>query len=111
MGSFCRYRHHKRNKGTGQKSSHRGFILWWDSVADPGEGPKVPAAPHPLSLEQTEARRAKKIFFGDCSPPSPPPPHYLKVGIRHWHCSFCCTESCVSVPTEGAWLWIEKERP
>ena len=39
------------------------------TVADPG-GP-------PLFLDQTEARRAEKRFFGD------PPPLFLKVWIRH----------------------------
>ena len=31
-------------------------------------------APPPLLLDQTEARRAEKIFFGDRHPSSPPPP-------------------------------------
>ena len=34
-------------------------------VADPGEGP----APPPLFLDQTEARRAEKIFLGGTGPP------------------------------------------
>ena len=45
---------------------------------------------HPLFLDQTEARRAEKNFFGD-RPPLPeglddrlPPPHYLKVWVHHW---------------------------
>ena len=38
-----------------------------------------PTPPHPpLFLDQTEARRAEKSFFGDRAPP------YLKVWIRHW---------------------------
>ena len=47
------------------------------TVADTGEAP-------PLFLDQTEARRAQKRFFGDrpLSPP-PPPPLFLKVWIRH----------------------------
>ena len=40
-------------------------------MADPGEGPGGPAPP-PLFLDQTEARGAEKIFFGD-------PPPYLRV--------------------------------
>ena len=56
------------------------------AVADPGEGPGG-AAP-PLFPDQTEARRAKKIFFGDQPPPvskglddRPPPPSILSQGI------------------------------
>ena len=56
-------------------------------VADPGEGP----APLPLFVDQTETRRTKKIFFGDCPHPylrvwmaAFPLPPYLKVLIRHW---------------------------
>ena len=50
------------------------------TVADPGEGPSIPP---PLFLDQTEARRANKFFFGDQSFPcrNPPSPHYLKVWI------------------------------
>ena len=56
-------------------------------VADPGEGPGAP----PLLIDQTEARRAEKNFFGD-RPPSPylrvwmdafPRPSYLKVWIKY----------------------------
>ena len=36
------------------------------SVADPGEGP---VGSPPLFLDQTEAQRAEKNFFGDLSPP------------------------------------------
>ena len=39
-------------------------------MADPGEGPRGPAPPPPLFLDQTEARGAEKHFFGD--PPPPP---------------------------------------
>jgi len=42
------------------------------AVADPGEGPRGPAPP--LFLDQTEARRAEKIFLGDR-----PLPPYLGV--------------------------------
>ena len=43
-------------------------------VVDPGEGPKGPA-PDPLFLDQTEARRAEKVFFETGSSLfSPPPP-------------------------------------
>ena len=34
-------------------------------MADPGQGPP------PLCLDQTDARRAEKNFFGDLSPPPP----------------------------------------
>ena len=37
--------------------------------------------PPPLSLDQTEARKAEKKLFGDPSPPPPSP--YLKVWICH----------------------------
>ena len=39
----------------------------------------------PLILDQTEARRAKKFFFGDRPFPCPNPlsPRYLKVWIQH----------------------------
>ena len=40
-------------------------------MVDPGEGQGGP----PLVLDQTEAQRAEKNFFGDC-PPFPP---YLRV--------------------------------
>ena len=46
--------------------------------ATPGEGPGGPA--RSLFLEQTAARRAKKIFFATAPPPPPPPtPAYLWV--------------------------------
>ena len=56
------------------------------AVADLGEVPGGPGPP--LFLDQTEARRAKKIFLED---PPPPPSQslddrvlpYLKVWIRH----------------------------
>ena len=48
------------------------------------------ARPPPLFLDQTEVRRAEKMFFGDWASPflrvwmTPPPlPPYLKVQIRH----------------------------
>ena len=40
-------------------------------MADPGKVPGGAARP-PLFLDQTEARRAEKDFFGD-RPPHPPP--------------------------------------
>ena len=47
-------------------------------MADPGEGPRGPAPPHPpLFLDQTEARRAEKYLGGTASPP------HLKVWIQH----------------------------
>ena len=42
------------------------------AVTDPGEWPGGPA---PLILDQNEARRAEKNFFGGCIPP--PPPHLI----------------------------------
>ena len=36
-------------------------------MADPGEAAGGP--PPPLYLDQTEARRAEKMFFGDRAPP------------------------------------------
>ena len=60
------------------------FIQWRIQGRGPG-GPGLP-----LFLDQTETRRAEKIFLGDRHPPylrvwmtwTPPPP-YLKVWIRH----------------------------
>ena len=34
-----------------------------NTVADPGEGPRGPAPPLPIFLDQNEAQRAKKDFF------------------------------------------------
>ena len=48
-------------------------------VANPRERPGGP--PSPLFLDQTEVRRAEKIFFETGRPP------YLKVWIRHWKLS------------------------
>ena len=56
-----------------------------------GRGPPPPSPP--LFLDQTEARRAGKVMFGDHPPPlryvrvwmTAPP--YLKVWIRHWNVS------------------------
>ena len=40
------------------------YVRWeYRLVADPGEGPRGPAPP--LFLDQTEARRAEKLFWGD----------------------------------------------
>ena len=44
------------------------FIQWRIQGRDPG-GPGLP-----LFLDQTETRRAKKIFLGDRPPPPPHPP-------------------------------------
>ena len=49
-------------------SKHVSYELQWRIQ----EGP-------PLFLDQTEARRAEKRFFGD----PPPTPLFLKVWIRH----------------------------
>ena len=61
------------------------FIQWRIQGRVPG------GAGHPLFLDQTETRRAEKIFLGDRSPPPPHlrvwmtwTPPYLKVWI--WHC-------------------------
>ena len=60
------------------------FIQWRNQGRFPG------GAGHPLFLDQTETRRAEKIFLGDRPPLSkglddldPPPPPYLQVWIRH----------------------------
>ena len=77
------------------------YLLWFVlrgraySVADLGEGPGWPGPP--LFLDQTEALRAEKKFFGDRPlhlsqdlddrpHPPPPPPAYLRVWIRHCYC-------------------------
>ena len=44
------------------------FIAQNVPVMDPGEGPGTPAPPPPIFLDQTEAQRAKKIFF-ETAPP------------------------------------------
>ena len=62
-------------------------------MTDPGEGPWGPASPPPLSLDQTEARKAEIIFLetallisGSGWPPPPPPsPLHLKVWLRYCH--------------------------
>ena len=54
----------------------------WFAVADPGEGPWGAHPLPPLFLDETEARRVEKNFFGDRSfplsqgldDPLPPPP-------------------------------------
>ena len=74
-----------------------------------------PRPRHPLFLEQTEARRAEKFFSWrllSLPPPLPPPPPPLSEGLDPPLALFLLLHGiCVSVPTEGAWLWIEKERP
>ena len=51
-------------------------------MANTGEGPgAAPApAPPPLFLDQTEARRAEKIW-GETRPPAVPPPPLLSKGL------------------------------
>ena len=44
--------------------------MQWQIQGRGGAGGPAPT----LLLDQTEARRAEKIFFGDRHPPSPPPP-------------------------------------
>ena len=65
-------------------------------MADPGKGPKWPALPPPLFLDQNEAQRGNKIFFRDRTPPylrvwMTAPPSYLKVWIHH--CLVCCYDA------------------
>ena len=67
--------------------NHWNLVVWRCSGGS-REGPRGTCHPPPplLFLDQTQARRAKTIFFGRLEPPSgwPPPPPYLKVCIRHW---------------------------
>ena len=49
------------------------FLDTQGTVADLGEGPGGGGFGGSLFLDQTDARRAKQIFFGD-HPPAPPPP-------------------------------------
>ena len=46
------------------------FFNYNTTVADPGEGAEGPVAP--LFLDQTEARRAEKKFWGATAPPLTP---------------------------------------
>ena len=59
-------------------------------VADPGEGPgsrwpPPPSTPHPrrLFLDQTEARRAEKIFFRDRVPLPPLSQELGSISLPH----------------------------
>ena len=52
------------------------FLDTQGTVADLGEGPGGGGAS--LFLDQTDARRAKKILFGDHPPPPPP---YLRIWV------------------------------
>ena len=73
----------------------RGFVFQTEilgkcvyiPLAGPGEGLGGPA---PLFLDQTEAVRSEKNFFGD----RPPLPPYLKVWIRHRILLFSCLMPC-----------------
>ena len=49
-------------------SKHVSYELQWRIQGTP---------PPTLFLDQTEARRVEKRFFGDRSPPAPPSPPYL----------------------------------
>ena len=90
------------------------------AVADLGEVPGEPAPPS-LFLDQTEAWRAEKIFFGD-HPPTPPlsqglddrAPPYLKVWIRHCMGHFSWTDAFHKQHNSGEiwstlWCWITKQ--
>ena len=76
------------------------------AVVDPGEGPGVPSPSlFPLLLDQTEARRAKKNFFGDHPPPrhlsqglDDRAPRYLKVWIRFYYVSFLLFTPRIKLP-------------
>jgi len=59
-----------------------------EPVVDPGEGPG--GLWPPPYFYTSEALRAEKRFF-ETGPPifPPPPPHFLKVWIRHWEQSGC----------------------
>ena len=61
------------------------------ALADPGER-HGDAAPPPLFLDQTEARKAKNIFLGVCLPPPPPPlPQSLDPAL------ICVGRGCIAV--------------
>ena len=46
-------------------------VITFKTVAEPGEGPLGPG-PSPLFLDQTEAQRTEKLFFGEPPPPLTP---------------------------------------
>ena len=84
------------------------------AVADLGEVP----GPPPLFLDQTEARRAEKIFSGDHPPLSQGlddrAPPYLKVWIRHCMGHFGWTDAFHKQHNSGViwstlWYWIRKQ--
>ena len=70
-----------------KRDSHVPFL---HPVAAPGEGNTPPPPPTLSFLDQTEARRAEKVFWRPALPylglwmtgPTPLPPPYLKVWIR-----------------------------
>ena len=84
-------------------SKHVSYELQW----------RIQEAP-PLFLDQTEARRAEKRFFGDRPPPPAPPPtssrglhpalHYIKLSVSAFFkfahprlllYFLCCLSLCV----------------
>ena len=72
------------------------------AVVDPGEGP---GSLFPLLLDQTEARRAKKIFLETTPPPrhlsqglDDRAPRYLKVWIRFYYVSFLLFTPRIKLP-------------
>ena len=76
------------------------------AVVDPGEGPGVPSPSlFPLLLDQTEARRAKKIFWETTPLPATyhrglddRAPRYLKVWIRFYYVSFLLFTPRIKLP-------------
>ena len=67
-------------------SKHVSYELQWRIQGTP---------PPTLFLDQTEARRVEKRFFGDRSPP-PPFPTLLSLPIRASFCTFCVIYPLVS---------------
>ena len=64
------------------------------TVADPGEGQGGPGPP--LLLDQTEAKRPEKNFFGDCPPPLPLSTDAYKNITNIDRCK-------LNIPIKGAW--------
>ena len=80
----------KGKREEGRKTEKKKWREVPGAVADPGEGSGRPGPP-PLTLDQTEARRAKKkIFLETGRPPylrvsmTPTPTPISEAWIRHW---------------------------
>ena len=79
----------KGKREEGRKTEMKKWREVPGAAADPGEGPGRPG-PAPLTLDQTEARRAEKKFFETGRPPylrvwmTPTPTPISEVWIRHW---------------------------